>query len=163
MFLHASKGRSKDKLNAKIPDVYRGRSYLEFYNFCQQSEDHLATVKATGLNWIPFSAFFLWDRIHFHWQQHKRKLEGESLVLMSWDKLKAFFRKASEDSQAFMNSYWTKIKQDSQYQQEDVLDWATHLDHLQAVLKEFDLTAIPNKETLIRYFRDGLRPFIWAQ
>ncbi len=43
------------------------------------------------------------------------------------------------------------------------MDWAAHLEHLQAVLKEFDSIAAPNKETLIRYFRKGLHPSIRAQ
>ena len=45
----------------------------------------------------------------------------------------------------------------------EVLEWAAHLEHLQTVLKEFNLTDAPNKTTLIRYFREGLHPFIWAQ
>ncbi len=62
-----------------------------------------------------------------------------------------------------MDSYWTKIRRDSQYQQEDVLDWAAHLEHLQAVLKEIDPSHAPNETTLIRYFREGFRPSIQAQ
>ncbi len=31
------------------------------------------------------------------------------------------------------------------------------------MLKEFDLSGAPNETTLIRYFREGLRPSIWAQ
>ncbi len=62
-----------------------------------------------------------------------------------------------------MDSYWTKIRRDSEYQQEEVLDWAVHLEHLQAVLKEFDPTGAPNETTLIHYFRKGLRPSIQAQ
>ncbi len=62
-----------------------------------------------------------------------------------------------------MDSYWRKIRRDSQYQQEEVLEWAAHLEHLQAVLKEFDPTGAPNVTTLIRYFQEGLRPSIWAQ
>ncbi len=56
-----------------------------------------------------------------------------------------------------------KIRQDSQYQQEELLDWAAHLEHLQAVLKEFNPTSALNKTTLIRYFRERLRPSIRAQ
>ena len=37
------------------------------------------------------------------------------------------------------------------------------MEHLQAILKEFDPVAAPNKETLIRYFWDGLCLSIWAQ
>ncbi len=62
-----------------------------------------------------------------------------------------------------MDSYWTKIRRDSQYQQEEVLDRAVHLQHLQAELKEFDLTGAPNETTLIRYFRERLCPSIRAQ
>ncbi len=59
-----------------------------------------------------------------------------------------------------MDSYWTKISRDFQYQQEEVLDWATHLEHLQAVLKKFDPSDAPNKTTLICYFREELCPSI---
>ncbi len=62
-----------------------------------------------------------------------------------------------------MDSYWTKIRRDSQYQQEEVLDWTVDLEHLQAVLKEFDPSGAPNETTLICYFRKGLRPSIRAQ
>ena len=43
------------------------------------------------------------------------------------------------------------------------MDWAAHLEHLQSILREFDPTAVLNEETLIRYFRDGLRSYIRAQ
>ncbi len=146
-FSHVSKGGSGDKIKAKTPG---GRSPLEDYNLCQHCEDHFATCGATESNRIPFVAFFLRDWINFHWQQHKRKLEAESSVSISWDKFKALLRKALGDSQAFVDSYWIKIRRDSQYQQEEVLDWAAHLEHLQVVLKEFDPTGAPNKITLIR-------------
>ena len=68
-----------------------------------------------------------------------------------------FLCKSLGDPQAFVNTYWAKIKQDSQYQLEKVLDWAAHLKHLRVVLKEFDPTAVPFQETLIRLFRQILR------
>ncbi len=151
-FLQASKGRSGDKVKVKTPDVYCGRSHMECYNFCQQCKDHFATCRATGPNRIPFAVSFLRDQINFHWQQHKRKLEAKSSVPISWNKFKAFLRKFLGDSRVFVDSYWTKIRRDSQYQQEEVLDWAAHLEYLQAVLKEFDPTGATNKTTLIRYF-----------
>ncbi len=85
---------------------------MECYNFCQQCEDHFAICGATGLNRIPFAAFFLRDRINFRWQQHKRKLEAESSVPISWDKFKAFLQKTLGDSRAFVDSYWMKIRRD---------------------------------------------------
>ncbi len=90
-------------------------------------------------------------------------LAAESSIPISWDEFKAFFRKALGDSRVFVDRYWTKIRRDSQYQQEEVLDWAAHLEYLQAVLKEFDLTSAPNETILIHYFRKGLRPSIRAQ
>ncbi len=45
-----------------------------------------------------------------------------------------------------------KIRRDSQYQQEEVLDWVAYLENLQVVLKEFDPFGAPNETTLIRYF-----------
>ena len=62
-----------------------------------------------------------------------------------------------------MDAYWGKIKRDSQHQLEEVLDWAAHLEHLQAVLREFDPAATPNEEIMIRHFREGLRPSVRAQ
>ncbi len=82
---------------------------------------------------------------------------------ISWEEFKAFLQKALGDSRNFVDSYWMKIKRDSQYQLEEVLDWAAHLEPLQAVLKEFVPTAALNEETLICYFREGLRPSIRAQ
>ena len=43
------------------------------------------------------------------------------------------------------------------------MDWAVHLKHLQTVLRKFDSAATANKEILICYFYDGLRPSIRAQ
>ncbi len=103
------------------------------------------------------------DRINFRWQQYKRKLEAESSVPISWNEFKAFLQKVLGDFRAFVDSYWTKIRRDSQYQQEKVLDWAAHLEHQQAVLKEFDPSGATNETTLIRYFREGFRLSIRAQ
>ena len=43
------------------------------------------------------------------------------------------------------------------------MDRATHLEHLQTVLREFNSAATPNKQVLIGYFYDNLRFFIQAQ
>ena len=126
-------------LKTRSSDVYRGKSYMECYNFCQQYENHFATARAMGRNRIPFAASFLCNRINFQWQQYKRKQDCS--IPISWDKFKAFLQQSLGDFRAFVDSYWAKIKRDSQYQQEDVLDWAAHLEHLQAVLRKFDSVA----------------------
>ena len=46
---------------------------------------------------------------------------------------------------------------------EEVYDWASHLKHLQLILLEFDLVAIPTKVTMVRYFEEDLKPSIKAE
>ena len=36
-----------EKLKARSPDLYREKSHMDCYNFCQQCEDYFATVGAT--------------------------------------------------------------------------------------------------------------------
>ena len=40
---------------------------------------------------------------------------------------------------------------------------AAHLKHLQAVFQKFDSVVASNKDTMIRYFQEGLQPSIRAQ
>ena len=47
-----SNGACEKPLKARSPDVYRGKSHMECYNFCQQCEDHFATARAKGPNRI---------------------------------------------------------------------------------------------------------------
>ena len=116
-----------------------------------------------GPTWIFFAVSFFRDRISFRWQQYKRRHDADTPVSVMWDEFKAFLRRSLDDSQAFVDIYWGKIKRDSQHQLEEVLDWAAYLEHLQAVLREFDPAATLNKETMIRYFQKGLRPSVQAQ
>ena len=51
-----------------------------------------------------------------------------------------------------MDSYKRKIKKDSQYHLEEIVDWTAYLEYLQVVFQEFDPATTPNKETLIWYF-----------
>ena len=147
-----SDGSREKSLKAKSPDVYCGKSHMECYNFCQQCEDHFATTGAKDPIRIPFAVFFLGDRINFRWQQYKQKHEAKNIVPITWKKFKTFFCWSLGDSRAFVNSYWAKIKRNSQYHQEDVLDWVVHLEHLRAVLRKFNFVVAPNKDTIIRYF-----------
>ena len=61
-----------------------------------------------------------------------------------------------------MDATWSRIKRDSQYQQEEVQDWASHLEHLQSILLKFDAEGALESD-LIRFFREGLKPSIKAQ
>ena len=56
----------KKLLKARSPDVYHGKSHMEYYNFCQQYEDHFAIARAKGPNHIPFTALILYGHINFH-------------------------------------------------------------------------------------------------
>ena len=153
----------REKLNARSPDIYRRKSHMDCYNFCQQCKDYFATAGATGPTRILFAASFLWDRISFRWQQYKRRHDAETSIPVIWDEFKAFLHWSLSNSQVFVDTYWGKIKRDSQYQLEGVFDWAAHLEHLLAVLQEFDPAATSNEKIIIQYFREGLRLSIRAQ
>ena len=86
----------------------------------------------------------------------------ESIVSISLNEFKTFLWQSLGDSQAFVNTYWAKNKNDSQYHKDDFLDWATYFRYLQAVLREFNSIAASNDDNLIQYFRKGLRPSIRA-
>ena len=95
----------REKLKARSPDVYRGKSHMDCYNFCQQCEDYFATAGATGPTRIPFAASFLRDRISFRWQQYKRRHDADTPVPVTWDEFKAFLCRSLGDSQAFVDTY----------------------------------------------------------
>ena len=67
------------------------------------------------------------------------------------------------ESKSFVDSIWRKLKRDSQYQLEEVYDWASHLEHLQSILQEYDPVAAPTEVTMVRYFEEGLKPSIKAE
>ena len=146
---------------AKNPDFYYGHSHIECYYFCRQCEDHFDTAGATGPKRVPFAASFLRDRVNFWWQQHKTLKEQNRADPLTWDKFKAFLWQSLGESTAFVNDIWSRIKRDSQYQQEELQDWASHLIYFKSVLREFDIRCATTKEVLYRYFYKGLRPSIW--
>ena len=79
---------------------------------------------------------------------------------VTWVEFKNFFRTNLGDNRAFADSICSKFRRDSQYQAESVLDWAAHLEHLQSILLEYDPAGAPGEPTMLRYFREGLRPSI---
>lgn len=50
---------------------------------------------------------------------------------------------------AFVDTIYGRAKRDSQYQQEVVQDSASHLEHLQAILLEFDADGAPEESDLM--------------
>ena len=82
---------------------------------------------------------------------------------MTWAEFKDFLRKNLGDDWAFANSIYSKFRRDSQYQAESVLDWAAHLEHLQSILLEYDPVGAPTKPTMLRYFWEGLKLFVFAE
>ena len=102
------------------------------------------------MNRTPFAASFFRGTISLRWAQHKRHHQGATPI--TWSEFKTFFRKDLGNSQAFINNIWSKFRRDSQYQLEEVRDWASHLQHLQSILAEFDTVGAPNESTMICYF-----------
>ena len=149
-------------LKAKVPDVYYDKSHMDCYHFCQQCEDYFEISWATRTNQTSFAAFFLHGNISVRWTQFKRR-RGEEVAPITWTEFKALLRKNLRESKSFVNSIWKKLKRDSQYQLEEVYDWASHLKYLQSILIEFDPLAAPTESTMIRYFEGGLKPSIKAE
>lgn len=153
----------KKLLKAKNPDLYFGKSHMDCYNFCQQCKDNFAMAQATGSNRIPFAATFLCKTISLRWTQYKCHHQGKRVVPITWAEFKAFLRMNLGESRSFVDSIWSKFKRDSQYQSEEVLEWATHLEHLQFILMEFDSVGAPTEFTMIQYFWESLKPSIKAK
>ena len=62
-----------------------------------------------------------------------------------------------------MDTYWGKLKRNSQHQQEELLNWTAYLEHRQAVFREFDPDTSPTERIMIRCFLEGLKPSVRAQ
>lgn len=62
-----------------------------------------------------------------------------------------------------MAGNWSKFKHDSQYQYEEVQDWAFYFKHLQSILFKFDANGALKKIDLIRYFQEALKISIKAK
>ena len=148
----------KHPLKARILEIYFGKSHMDCYYFCQQCEDYFKTSGATGMNRTPFAATFLRGPISLRWAQHKRRYKCATPI--TWSEFKVFLWKDLGSSQAFIDSIWSKFRRDSQYQLEEARNWASHLQHLQSILSEFNPIRTPDELTMICYFREGLKPSI---
>ncbi len=150
-------------LKTRFPKLYFGKSHMDCYNFCQQCEDHFDTAQATVSNRTSFAALFLCGSINFRWTQYKRRHQSEEVAPISWSEFKAFLCKNLGDFQSFVDNIWSKFKKDSQYQLEEAQDWASHLEHLQSILLEFDADGAKEESDLIRFFWEELKSCIKAE
>ena len=93
----------------------------------------------------------------------QRMWRSQRVTSMTWPEFKNFLRKSLGDSRAFVGGVWGKVKRESQYQLESMLDRASHLKYPQYILLESDAGGVPEKESMVRFFREGLKPSIWAE
>ena len=70
----------KQNLKAKVLEIYYGKSYMDYYYFCQQCKDHFETIGATEFNQTSFAASFFRRNISVHWAQFKCRNRGEELT-----------------------------------------------------------------------------------
>ena len=109
-------------LKATVPEVYYGKSHIDYYHFCQQCKDYFETAGATRFNRTLFAASFLRGNINVYWAQFKRLNRDEELTSITWKEFKAFLRKNMGESKSFVDSIWRKLMRDYQYQLEEVND-----------------------------------------
>ena len=69
---------------------------------------------------------------------------------MTWEEFKDFLRKNLGDNRAFANSILSQFRRISQHQQEPVLEWAAHLEHLQSILLAYNPVGAPAEPTMLR-------------
>ena len=81
---------SDGPFKARNPDFYYENLHIECYYFCQQCQNYFETSAAKSHKRVPFTSYFLKNRIFFCWQQHKNKIEHDKAVLPSWKEFKAF-------------------------------------------------------------------------
>ena len=142
-------------LKAKTSDTYFGKSYMDYYHFCQQCKDYFKTSCAIRINHTSFAATFFYSTINLKWVQHKCRYKSDTPI--TWTNFKIFLQKNLGDSQAFNNSTWSKFKRDSQYHLEEAQEYASQLQYLQSILVEFDIIRAFTKPTIICYFQKSLK------
>lgn len=57
-------------------------------------------------------------------------MQRNRLAPLIWDKFKVFFKKSLGKFNVFVDHIWSKLQENSQYQLEEVQDWAAYLKHL---------------------------------
>ena len=97
------------------------------------------------------------------WAQFNCRNRCDEPTPITWTEFKAFLRKTLGESKSFFDSIWRKLKRDSQYQLEEVYDWAFYLKHLRWILLGYDLVAAPTEVTMVSYFEKDLKPSIKAE
>ena len=148
---------------AKVLENYYSKFHMDYYHFCQQCKDHFETAGITKANQTSLTAFFLCGNINIYWTKYKHRYQSKEFTSISQTEFKAFLQKNLRKSKSFVNSIWKKLKRNSQYQLNKVYNWASQFKHLQSILLEFDSVAVLMEVTLIRYFEEGLKPFIKAK
>lgn len=113
---------SKNPLKVWYPDLYKGKSHMDYYHFIQQCENHFKIARAIGTNCTSFAAIFLSDNINIHWAQYKKRHQAVSEIPISWSEFKAFLIKDLGESRSFVDGIWSKFRRDFQYQLEEVRD-----------------------------------------
>ena len=149
----------KQPFKAKVPDLYYGKLHMDCYHFCQKCKDHIEISWAIETNWTPFVASFFCENIIVWWTKFKH-CRDKKVAPITWTEFKAFLQKNLWKSKLFVNSIWNKNKKDSQYQLEEIYDWALYLKYFQSIFIKFDLIATLTKSSMVRYFEKSLKPSI---
>ena len=96
---------------ARILETYSGKSHMDCYYFCQQYEEYFETSGTIRMNCTLFAAIFFCGTVSFRWAQLKYRHKSATLIM--WSNFKVFFRKDLRNSQAFIDSIWSKFRRDS--------------------------------------------------
>lgn len=104
---------------------------------------------------------FFYKMINFRWHPYKLRLTDTATLL--WEEFKAFLQKSFGDAHLFVDTIWRKMKIHSQYQLEELQDWASNLKHLQSIFFKYDAAGASAEMALLLFLQEGLKTLVKAK
>lgn len=136
----------------KVLEVYKSKSYMNYYNFIQKCKEYFATSKFRGCNRVLFAVTFLRKKALNQQQQYRCKIEVKILIPPTWAEFEVFLQKSLGETHIFIDNIGQKFHKVSQYQLENVIDQSAYMKYLQSILKKFNDIAALKDNLLIWYF-----------
>ena len=150
-------------LKPKAPDVYNGRNHKQLYEFLYQCTEYFRVmrVEINDPGSVAFAASFLRGGTAGHvWDSYQASLPFDYVV--TWAEFKKTLRDDLGNEDAFIDKTWSNFFTYQQRQSETVRAFSVTLQHIYAVLREYDPIAALIESMMIRCMRHAICPEIRA-
>ena len=118
----------------------------------EKCEDHFDTYgRRYLLQQYPVRIHILCGRISFHRHQHKRRNQAAEAPLPRVEFKLSFGKVLVAPVLWGVDTIWSRVKRNSQYQWEEVHNWASHLEHPQSI--KFDADRASESPTSFDFFK----------